>query len=243
MAETSRSVTLLGSGGWIATHRRQTAAIQIHESVPIIFDAGTGMGSLLDQPSTDELHVVLTHFHLDHIVGLSYLPGLNRETRITVHAPGQLLLGQSSTPLLETLLGSPYLSVRLKQFVADIRELRVGSNDVGGVEVLARKQDLHSGGSMALRVGAVTYCTDTEPDPGNVGFAAESRILLHEAWHPTQSGSGHSGAVEVAELAREAGVGTLILCHLNPRERDEEVLSAASTILDDVILGQDDVSL
>ncbi len=70
---------LLGSGGWIPTSKRETCCAYLREgSHVLLIDAGTGVQRLLEQPDllsgAETVDIVLTHFHLDHVVGLSYLP-------------------------------------------------------------------------------------------------------------------------------------------------------------------------
>jgi phosphoribosyl 1,2-cyclic phosphodiesterase len=63
---------LLGTGGYFPTTRRHTACVVIPE-VGIVLDAGSGMCRLGERLETDRLDIFLTHAHLDHIAGLTYL--------------------------------------------------------------------------------------------------------------------------------------------------------------------------
>jgi ribonuclease BN (tRNA processing enzyme) len=70
--------TILGGGGGAASPTRQTACTLIRDrNQALLVDVGSGAGRLVADPSmldgVGELHVVLTHFHLDHLCGLPYL--------------------------------------------------------------------------------------------------------------------------------------------------------------------------
>src|SRR5687767_7522399 len=65
-------LVLLGTGGYFPTTRRHTACFLLPE-VGVVLDAGSGMCRLGDYLATDRLDVFLTHAHLDHVAGLTYL--------------------------------------------------------------------------------------------------------------------------------------------------------------------------
>lgn len=236
----SLNLRLLGSGGWMATTQRATCAVSVDGGpTAVVLDAGTGICRAITEHMPDELHVVLTHFHLDHVVGLSYLPAIGDRCRITVHAPGRLLTDEPAQAILEKLIGAPYLSAPLMTFIAEVQELTEGTNDVAGLPVQVRYQSAHPGGSVGLRVGPFAYCTDTEPDSGTIDFVAGCSALLHEAWTPFESGHGHSSAADVAKIAVAAGVDQLVLCHIHPLHDDPEALLEAARGMPNTVVGHD----
>jgi ribonuclease BN (tRNA processing enzyme) len=228
---------LLGSGGWIPTTKRETCCTFLRkDSQALLLDAGTGVHRLLEQPEllagVGRLNVVLTHFHVDHIVGLSYLPALSLPEPPTIWGPGQLLAGGSTRSILERLLSPPIFSAPLRTIAGDVLEIpKERAFEVGPFSMSIRIQELHAGSTVALRIGDdLTYCTDTGPDPGNVGFASGSRVLLHEAWYARESSDdgNHSAGGDAGRIAREAGVDHLVLIHINPLEASDEALEASA---------------
>src|SRR5882724_1657758 len=63
---------LLGTGGYYGNDQRQTACLMLPEA-GILLDAGTALYRIRDHVATDHLSIFLTHAHLDHIIGLTYL--------------------------------------------------------------------------------------------------------------------------------------------------------------------------
>jgi ribonuclease BN (tRNA processing enzyme) len=227
-------VMLLGSGGWIPTSRRETCSLFLREGPHVLLiDAGTGIQRLLERPDlvvgAESVHIVLTHFHLDHVVGLSYLPGLPLDQKAVIWGPGELLTRVPTRSILERLLGPPLFATPLEAVAREVREVPERELQLDSFTVAIRVQERHSDPTVAYRVGdVVTYCTDTAPDPGNVSFAAGSRVLLHEAWHAqdTSDDPWHTAAGDAARIAREARVTRLVLIHVNPLQGSDYELAA-----------------
>lgn len=227
---------LLGSGGWIPTSMRQTCSALLRQGADVlIIDAGTGLQRLLERPDlvagAENVHIVLTHFHLDHVVGLSYLPALPLHRPPVIWGAGERLAGIPTRSLLERLLGPPLFSAPLDTIARDVREVPEAGFELDSFPLSTRVQERHSEPTLALRIGdALTYCTDTAPDPENVGFAAGSHVLLHDAWYAaeTSDDENHSAGGDAGRIAREAGVERLVLIHVNPlQDSDEKLVESA----------------
>jgi ribonuclease BN (tRNA processing enzyme) len=220
-------LTILGSAGWMPTDGRETACYAIREKDRLlVLDAGTGLRRLVTEPGllagVREIDLVLSHFHLDHVIGLSYLAALDRP--VTVHGPGDWLYGRPTAELVEELLRPPYQASR-RAFA--VRELPEAGVVWAAHRLRVRHQVTHTAPSVAYRLDdALSYCTDTGHDPGNAEFADGCRLLLHEAWSTEDASElGHSTAGQAADIARQAGVGRLLLIHLPP-DRDAAMLLA-----------------
>ena len=227
---------MLGTGGWIPTGDRETCCYAIRKgSHLLILDAGSGMRRLLDRgdllKGAGEIHIVLTHFHLDHVVGLGYLPAITDPESVTVWGPGRWLYDSETGVLLERILESPLYSAGVAGIASEIRELNDGEMTCGGFGLRVRAQRRHSAPTVGIRVeDAVTYCTDTAFDPHNVELARSSRLLLHEAWLPTMEigDAIHSSAGQAAQIAQEAETTELRFIHVNPLLGSaDELVSAA----------------
>ena len=239
---------LLGSGGWFPTSRRETCCALLREgSQVLVIDAGTGIQRLIEEPDllagAERVDIVLTHFHLDHVVGLSYLPALPLAEAPTIWGPGELLTGVPTLTILERLLAPPLFSAPLNTIANAVREVPSSEFKVTSFNLTTRVQERHAEPTLALRIGDVlTYCTDTAPDPDNVAFAAGSRVLLHEAWYAreTSDDGNHSAGGDAGRIARDARVTQLVLIHVNPLQAEDESLAAsAARTFPNVTVGRD----
>ncbi|HET7484277.1 MAG TPA: MBL fold metallo-hydrolase [Solirubrobacterales bacterium] len=245
-------MTILGSGGWIPTSARATCcAVVRQDDYALIIDAGTGLARIGAMPDllagVEEIDLVLTHFHLDHVVGLGYVPGLNLPVAPRIHGPGDWLYATATERLLSRLCEPPLFPAGLESITDTVRELGPEGGTFGPFQITVREQPLHSNPTAGIRVDDIlSYCTDTAQDPGTVGFASGSKVLLHDAWFtqdaPRDEGSHTSGA-QAAELADAAGVQRLILIHINPAGNEQALLDEAAAIFPQTELGTDNMIL
>lgn len=214
----------------------------VEGDVALLLDAGSGVGRLLDPALVRltapcaRLEVVLTHYHLDHVIGLSYLPGVWQRRPVAIHAPAPPLV-EGTPEALERLIGPPLFPHPLSRlpFEVTVTAYRAGPLAIGGLTVAARAQR-HPGGSVGLRVGdALAYATDTVADEATVEFARGVGLLLHEVWLSDEEAEGedparggHSAAGAVADLARRAGVGRLMPVHHHPKRSAAELATIAA---------------
>jgi len=228
----------LGTNGYYPTFGRQTMSfLLVAPGTALLLDAGSGVARL-GEPAVrrrldgvERLEVLLTHYHLDHVVGLSYLPGVLGTLPVRIHAPVPPLVALGSEAL-DRLLAPPLFPVPLHRWPlpVEVAPYSGGRLEVGPFALALRAQK-HPGGSVGVRVGdALAYVTDTVFDPATADFVRGVGTLLHEVWLDDAEAaaidagsSGHSAAAGVAGLAREAGVGRLCPVHHHPK-RDPAAL-------------------
>jgi ribonuclease BN (tRNA processing enzyme) len=241
-------VTLLGSGGWIPTSRRETSCLYAREgSRALLLDAGSGVSRLVEERAllvgVDRLDILLTHFHLDHVIGLSYLPALAISDPPAVWGPGKALAGAATREILGRLLEPPLFGSTVGELVSETREIVPGDLVLEGWDVSTRLQRRHPGGSLAFRIGDdLAFCTDTAFDSENASFASGVRVLCHEAWYAagTTEDPAHSAAGDAGRLAASASAGHLVLVHVRPIGADEPGLARhAATSFPGVVVGTD----
>ena len=91
----------------------------------------------------------------------------------------------------------------------------------------------------------VAYCTDTGPTDAAVELARGADLLVHEATYTIEmveeaEARGHSTAAGAAAVARDAGVGQLLITHFSPRYEDvTPLLVEARAIFANTIAARD----
>jgi len=233
----------LGTNGFIPSFDRQTMGfLFLTESEALLLDAGTGVARLLEQHIVDLLrpydclNVILTHYHLDHVVGLSYFPETWAQRRIRIYAPARPFVETTPEEALNRLLQPPLFSVPLRDFPMPLEVIPVTreSLQIGTLSIQLRAQK-HPGGSAGIRIeDALAYVTDTIVEQATQTFAQGVELLLHEVWWTDTEAdsdevkrSGHSHATGVARIATQAGVSRLMPVHHHPRRPDAGVRKLA----------------
>jgi ribonuclease Z len=221
----------LGTTGYHPNDRRQTACLMLPE-IGVILDAGTGMYRAGRFLQTETLDIFLTHSHLDHIIGLTYLFSVlagRQQVQVRVHGEATKLDAIAAHLFAEPIFPvQPPLSW---QPLADQVPL------VGGGRLSWFKLQ-HPGGAVGYRIDwpdrSLAYVTDTTADvqADYVDCIRGVDVLVHECFFPDGSKdlaqlTGHSHATPVAEVARAAGVARLLLVHIDPSNESDDPLDLA----------------
>jgi ribonuclease Z len=220
----------LGTGGYHPNGRRHTSCIMLPE-IGLIFDAGTSFFRVPEFLETEQVQIVLSHSHLDHICGLTYfLPTLlsGRVARADVH-------GSAAT--IDSVRGHLFHE-SVFPVAPDYRYHPLsGSLDVGGGGTLTHFMQEHPGTSLGFRVDwpgrSLAYLTDTFCDGGASDFVRGVDLLIHESNFSDGAEefarrTGHSTPTPVATMARDAQVGRLILTHVDPKLDGDDPLDIAA---------------
>jgi ribonuclease BN (tRNA processing enzyme) len=108
----------------------------------------------------------------------------------------------------------------------------------------------HPGGSVGYRIDwpdkSLAYITDTTVDGSYTEFVRGVDLLIHECYFPDERAefarlTGHSHTTPVARLAKEAGVGRLILVHIDPEREDDDPIEidVATKIFPRTVIAED----
>jgi len=238
-------LVVLGAGGYHPNDLRQTACLMVPEA-GLLLDAGTGLYRARKYLQTKHLDIFLTHAHLDHIVGLTYLLEIEHFhplERITVYGDHRTLLA-----VQEYLFAEPIFPKRPRM---DLQPLGSETPIAGGGRVRHFPLE-HPGGSLGYRVDwperSLAYVTDTvaRAQAPYLRHLVGVDLLLHECYFPDTYAelaekTGHSYTSAVADLARLANGGQLVLVHLNPAsdEKDPVHLPTAQSIFPATQLAED----
>ena len=223
-------VEFLGTAGYHPNAERHTSGVLIPDAAPddaFLLDAGTGTWRLIGRTLPSRLHIFLTHAHLDHIAGLTYLldVSFNRELEITLYGD-KATLHAATTSLFE----SPLFPL---PFSHPTRELVTGESlEIAGVKVSTHPLT-HPNGCLALRFDwpekSLAYVTDTVGDDGYFDFIRGVDLLIHERNFPDHLktlavASGHCTSADLVRAAHSSGAKTVVATHFNPLTLSDPLL-------------------
>jgi ribonuclease Z len=211
---------ILGSTGYHPNELRHTACFMFPE-IGVVLDAGTGMFRVREHLKTPELTIFLSHAHVDHVVGLTFLFDVLNGTsvaRATVYGETEKVAAVKAHLFHELLF--PVEPPCDFHPLPDAVALPAGGR-------LTHFPLEHPGGSIGFRLDwpgrSLAYVTDTpaRPDADYVARIRGVDVLIHECYFADEladlaATTGHSHTTPVAEVARAAGVGRLVLVHVNP---------------------------
>ncbi len=201
----------------------------------IFLDAGSGLIHApedLPKPPT----ILLSHLHLDHILGLGVYPRLLREEFMT-----KLLVpveaGKSPLDVLNAVYSPPYWPLSLTAYRGEVQldqltfPMQIGEVRVDGMP------GNHPGGCMAIRLvyrgKSLVYLTDYEPEPASFQalsrFAEGTDLLLYDGQYSieqyaTRQGFGHSATDHALTMMWQSGAKRMLLVHHDPCSSDEILL-------------------
>ena len=199
----------------------------------IVLDAGTGFFRVRDRLQTDSLDILLTHAHLDHVAGLTFLLDTAWErnlSRITVHGEAAKLAAVREHLLAEALFPAP--------LNCEWQPLGAPPLTIAGARV-THFPLAHPGGAVGYRLDwpgkSLAYVTDTTADTEAPYVQAIRHVdlLIHEcnfrdSEHEWAVKTGHSSAALVGQVAARAGVKRLVLMHFNPLEDSDDPIGIAA---------------
>lgn len=229
----------LGTNGFFSSFGRETMCFAIPlGKVLIILDAGSGMfrfaepigKKLLGEVS--EIHLFLSHYHLDHTFGLYAAFRLFEGKKVKVFAP------EGDQEFSEFITTTDFPEKHVKKYPNySWVMLKTGSIRLPDYQLSVREQKHRNVISLAYRFAfpdgkSLAYVTDSEATKEGVDFVRGVDILLHEHYFsgPDKMVGGHVSTVGAATIAKEAGVGKLALIHHNPffdgKELEKQLMTA-----------------
>ncbi len=202
----------------------------------LVVDAGSGIVGLGDTiDASQDIAILLTHYHWDHIQGLtSFAPIFSGAHRVSIWAPNLEGIGTDVRRLFER----PFFPVSFDELESrtTIRLIEPGPSMIHGFDVHAQPLN-HPGGAFAYRIRGsqsdLVCATDHEfgdaafDDP-LAGIAAGAGALILDAHYtpderPQFNGWGHGDWSECARFAKRCGARRLLLAHHKPGRTDEEL--------------------
>jgi ribonuclease BN (tRNA processing enzyme) len=218
----------LGTVGYHPNDDRHTSCYFLPES-GILLDGGTGAFRLAQYIETDTLDVVLSHAHLDHTFGLTFLLDVLFQRpvdRLRIWGEADKIAAIQEHLFNELIFPVPLNAEWMA--IDDKPEFEI--NDV---KVAWRPQD-HPGGSVAYRFDwesgkRLVYATDTTGDTSDehAEWSRDADMLMHECYFRDSAEewarkTGHSWTSRVVDVANASKPKKLLLTHINPIETSED---------------------
>ena len=244
MWESDYKLKILGTRGSMAVDGKgyamfggATSCYQITAGEETVFlDAGTGLsGAQVQFPKTPV--ILLSHLHLDHILGLGMYPRLSTKgmnTRICVPTQN----GEDPKDIINRLYSPPFWPVSLEKYAGDVLfeplslPMEIGKLRIEGME------GNHPGGCVIMKLiyegKAIIYATDYEHEEKSfselVEFSRGASLILYDGQYNTQEyekkkGFGHSTAKKGMELLERSGAKRMLIIHHDTLNTDEFLLN------------------
>ena len=214
------------------------------DGTTLILDAGTGMralgSTLLESSRHQTVHLLLSHTHWDHVLGLPFFAPLwRKDSEILVYP----LPTDAQERFQRTIFDDIHFPVSVNDIPAKVEFIkpteepwRIGSARVRRIALN------HPGNSQGFRIddssgASLTYLTDNELLRGEAGeaaldalarFSADVDLLIHDSQYlasdmPAKYGWGHSVIDDVLTLGARAEARKLVLFHHDPTRTDDDL--------------------
>ena len=229
---------ILGSGGWIPTNDSETTSFLIeYKKELILIDAGTGVCNLSRYTDIlakyDRLSIVLTHYHIDHIIGLSYIFAFFKGKEIIFYGPGEPYYIEGVENTLKKVFCRDFLSRPLDKFVEEVKYVDYKEENfyINNIRITPFLQK-HTNFSFGIRIDNVIYiATDTVVLDRTFENAVGVKVLLHECWSISEDSKKlHSSLESLIDKYEMFNVKEIGLIHKNPLWSDSEKKEILSII-------------
>lgn len=207
----------------------------------IVLDAGTGLIHLGATDMPKEFDILLSHTHIDHIIGLPFFaPAFKPKENIHIWA-GHLEGDWNVKRVISHLMTPPLFPLTVNDFKANIgfHDFKAGETIGGrlatdGVEVRTHLLN-HPDRATAYRITfggkSLCYVTDVEHkvdtiDAALANFLKDADWLIYDSTYDDRDfhryvGWGHSTWQQAVRLCKAAGVKNLALFHHDPFAMDD----------------------
>ena len=236
-------LTVLGTRGSMPVEGKNfslyggaTSCYQIQAGNEEIFlDAGSGIVKAAPRPNS-RITILLTHMHLDHLIGLPFFVALTQKDR-PIEICAAKRDGLTAKEALDRLISNPFWPCKIENYPAKVRFSSPTEKFFVGDVQINTLEGSHPKGSTIYRLTyngkSIVYATDFEHNPqacsALIDFAKDCDVLLYDAQYTANEyarykGYGHSTPEEGIKVAEKAGAKKLVFVHHAPDRTDEALL-------------------
>ena len=225
-----------------------TSCVQVtlEDGTILILDAGTGIRNLgiTLAGKSPEVHILLTHLHLDHIQGLMFFaPAYTPQSKIVIWGPAA-----AEAPLQDRIaryISAPLSPVEVRELPCTVsfRDCPETEWEIGSARLRAASVT-HRGPTLGYRItegdSSLCYIPDHEPALGvsladlepewisGFDLAAESSLLIHDCQYADNeydehAGWGHSALSHALGFADRVNPERVLLFHHDPLHSDDRL--------------------
>ncbi len=212
----------------------------------IILDGGSGILRLGKAIASEvkELHILLTHLHIDHTMGLGFFQPLYNPN-IQVHLWGPSTINEPLLHRLRRYFSPPLFPVRLSELPKHpiIHEIGNTEFEIGDLKIKS-SYICHPGPTLGFRItdgnSVFAYMPDHEPALGSADFpsdlewtsgveiAENADLLFHDGQYTDEEykskiGWGHSSVNDAIAFGGECKVKKMAIFHHDPLNSDERL--------------------
>lgn len=224
-----------------------TSCVQVTtDDAFLVLDAGSGIRRLSGKipEGTARVDLLLTHLHMDHIIGLGFFGPLYNSA-ITVNIYGPSSIREDLGTRLTRYLSPPLFPIRLQDLPCQLNLIEISHSEfqIGDLTI---KSDYvcHPGPTLGYRIensnSVLAYIPDHEPNLGSAHFpyepdwtsgfdlAKNADLLFHDAQYTPEEyqprvGWGHSSIPDALAFAKMTEVKRMYFFHHDPAHSDAQL--------------------
>jgi len=247
-------ITVLGARGSMPAEGRDfleyggaTSCVLVETDTEAIYlDAGSGIVHTPDIGDRN-ISILLTHPHLDHLLGMPFFPYLSEKNR-KVDLYARTIPGMTAGEQMDRLYSAPLWPVKMGEYASDLVYHDIaGGFDIGNVCV-GIMDSVHPGGGLVYRLSceghSVVYATDYEYRDDSIDalirFCEGCDLRFFDAQYTdeeaaSRKGYGHSTAAQGLKVMAESGAGRICFVHHDPGHDDQMLKKMEEAVKSDSV--------